>query len=139
MTRDLAAELKALEVEPASEGLKPCPFCGGEAGLIAMDEGDEPKDALYGCAECEVWQQGPERWNTRAAGRETSADSSRCPSCGGDGVECCRRPPCGGCGCLAHDGGTCFTGPARDAIFAAEQEVARLRAQLAPQRLPPDL
>lgn len=45
----------------------------------------------------------------------------RCPSCGGDGVECCRRPPCGGCGCLAHDGGTCFTGAARDAIFGAEQ------------------
>lgn len=52
-------------------GLKPCPFCGGEADIERM--GDRLHSMIYACQECgasletgETWLGAECRWNRRA-------------------------------------------------------------------------
>jgi hypothetical protein len=56
-----------------SHELKPCPFCGGEAGW---------KTGRVGCNSCDIWAHNPHSWNARSpAAPQWISVKDRLPEC----------------------------------------------------------
>jgi hypothetical protein len=61
--------------------LKPCPFCGGKAELLAY-EGDPDEPSII-CGNCESANVGVEMWNRRAVAPDVpDGEWKPCPFCG---------------------------------------------------------
>lgn len=67
---------------PEAAGLKPCPFCGGEAEIIHLDDGDNAGGSCVCCTKCQASgnvefgfkENFVENWNRRAHPSPPAAD-----------------------------------------------------------------
>lgn len=78
--------------EGAAGELKPCPFCGGEAEIIHLDDGDNAGGSCVCCTKCQASgnvefgrkENFVDNWNRRAHPSPTPAADAACFECTSD-------------------------------------------------------
>lgn len=105
-----AANIDTAPVEASGSELLPCPFCGGEAEIVHLDDGDNVGGSCVCCTKCQASgnvefgrkENFVENWNRRAALRPQPSGETRegglvaalASYCADDTAGCTDASPC---------------------------------------------